>query len=74
MKSNKDKETLDLKVVAQIRETRELKKMTQEEVAKKAGMTVTFYAMMERGEANPSIVKLNKVLQALGLKFLIKKA
>ncbi|MCL4384103.1 helix-turn-helix transcriptional regulator [Patescibacteria group bacterium] len=68
------KETLDPQMVSQMREAREQKKMTQEEVAKKAGMTVTFYAMMERGEANPSVAKLNKVLQVLGLKILIKKA
>lgn len=69
-----NKETLDPKIVTQIRETRERKQMTQEEVAQKAGMTVTFYAMMERGEANPSIAKLNKVLKALDLKLHIKRA
>lgn len=72
MKSKK--ETLDPTVVAQMKEARELKKMTQEEVAKRAGMTVTFYAMMERGEANPSVAKLSKVLHVLGMKISIKKA
>lgn len=72
MKSNKEK--LDPEIVAQIREAREKKKLTQAEVAKQAKITETFYAMMERGEANPSISKLNKVLKVLGLKLLIKKA
>ncbi len=66
------RETLDKETVNKIRITREQKKLTQEEVAKKAGMTTTFYAMMERGEANPSVAKLKKVLKALGLKLLIK--
>lgn len=72
MKSNKEK--LDPEIVAQIREAREKKKITQVEVANQAGLTETFYAMMERGEANPSVSKLNKVLKVLGLKLLIKKA
>lgn len=72
MKSNKEK--LDPKIVAQIREAREKKKLTQVEVANQAGLTETFYAMMERGEANPSVSKLNKVLEVLSLKLSIKKA
>ena len=71
---NSKKEVLDPKIVAQIKEAREGKKLTQAEVAKQARVTETFYAMMERGEANPSIVKLNRILKALGLKILIKKA
>ncbi|MDP3974039.1 MAG: helix-turn-helix transcriptional regulator [Candidatus Daviesbacteria bacterium] len=69
-----EKEKLDPKIVAQIKEAREGKKLTQVEVAKQARVTETFYAMTERGEANPSIVKLNRILKALGLKILIKKA
>lgn len=72
MKSKK--EVLDPRIVVQIKEARERNKLTQAEVAEKAGLTETFYAMTERGEANPSIAKLNKILKALGLKILIKKA
>ena len=68
------KELIDPKLAAQLKEVREKKGLTQEEVAEKAGLTVTFYAMMERGEVNPSIAKLNNVLKVLGLKLLVKKA
>lgn len=68
------KELIDPELAAQLKETREKKGLTQEEVADKAGLTVTFYAMMERGEVNPSVAKLNNVLKVLGLKILVKKA
>ena len=63
-------ETLDSKNAAQIkvRETRELKKMTQEEVAKKAGISPNYYAKIERGTINTSIGKANKIAKALGVK------
>lgn len=63
------KETLDPKVVAQIKvkEARELKKMTQEEVAKKAGISPNYYAKIERGTINTSIEKANKIAKALGV-------
>lgn len=73
MKSDK-KEHIDPELAAKLKETREKMGLTQVEVAKQAGLTDTFYAMMERGEANPSVAKLNKVLKVLGLKILIKKA
>lgn len=69
-----EKELIDPVLAAQLKEAREKKGLTQEEVADQAGLTVTFYAMMERGEANPSVAKLNKVLRVLGLKILVKKA
>lgn len=63
------KQILDPKVIAQIRvkETRELKKMTQEEVAKKAGISPNYYAKIERGTINTSIEKANKIAKALGV-------
>ena len=60
--------------MTQIREAREQQHLTQAEVAEQAGMTVTYFAMIERGEVNPSWSKLEKLFSVLGLKFLVKKA
>lgn len=68
-----NKEKIDPKLATQIREAREKKNLTQAEVAKKAEVTETFYAMIERGEANPSYAKLERILNALGLKIVAKK-
>lgn len=43
-------------------------KMTQIEVAKEADITVTYYAMIERGEVNPSVEKLHKLIKVLKIK------
>lgn len=43
-------------------------KMTQLEVANEAEMTVTYYAMIERGEVNPSVEKLHKLIKVLKIK------
>ena len=71
MDTNK-KEKIDPKLAAQIKETREKKGLTQAQVAKMAKVTETFYAMTERGEANPSFAKLERILKALGLKIVAK--
>lgn len=63
----------DKQLGLQLKETREQKKLTQAEVAEKAGITVTYYAMIERGEVNPSLAKIKKLLKVLGLELLIKK-
>lgn len=47
---------------------REKKKMTQAEVAKKADLNTNYYAVIERGEVNPSVETLSKILEALGVK------
>lgn len=57
----------------QLKEAREKKKFTQADVAKQSEMTVTYYAMIERGEVNPSLEKVNKILAVLGLKLSIKE-
>lgn len=73
MKSNK-KERIDPELAAQLKEAREKKNLTQLQVAKLAKVTETFYAMTERGESNPSLAKLNRVLKTLDLKISVKKA
>lgn len=72
MKSDR-KEKIDPKLAAQLKEAREKKDLTQAQVAKMAKVTETFYAMTERGEANPSYAKLNRILNVLGLKIVAKK-
>ncbi len=69
----KKKERIDPELAAQIKEAREKKELTQLQVAKLAKVTETFYAMTERGEANPSFAKLERILKALGLKIVAKK-
>ena len=48
-----------------IKEKREQKKLTQAEVAKKAGLNTNYYAVIERGEINSSVETLNKIIDAL---------
>lgn len=43
-------------------------KMTQQEVADKAGVHVNYYARIERGEVNPSQEKLYGIVKALKVK------
>lgn len=73
MKSDK-KDRIDPELASRLKETREKKGFTQAEVAKQAKVTETFYAMMERGETNPSVAKLKRVLNVLGLEISVKKA
>lgn len=53
-----------------IKEAREKKKMTQAQVAEKAGMNTNYYAVIERGEINPSYETLKKIADALEIKSL----
>ena len=50
-----------------IKEIREQKELTQEEVAKKAGISTNYYSKIERGTVNTSIEKANKIAKALGV-------
>ena len=50
-----------------IKEIREQKELTQEEVAKKAGISANYYAKIERGTVNTSIGKATKIAKALGV-------
>lgn len=51
-----------------IRQAREKKGWTQEELAKKAGIDSNSYAKVERGESKPYGVTLVKIIKALGVK------
>ena len=48
-----------------IRDTREQKKLTQEELAEKLGLSVTGYAKIERGETQINYDRLEKIAKAL---------
>lgn len=66
MDSPKDLKNLGRK----LKEAREKKKMTQAQVAEKAGMNTNYYAVIERGEINPSYETLKKIAEALDIKSL----
>lgn len=70
MARNKPSESLQ-RIAAKLRLARENTKLTQSQVAKKAEITVNYYAMIERGEVNPSVNKLLKIIKALNIKPLI---
>lgn len=54
-----------------VKSAREKLGMTQAEVAQKADMTVNYYAMIERGEVNPSFEKIKSIAEVLKLKITI---
>lgn len=51
----------------QIREARAKAKLTQTEVAAKAGIDVNYYARIERGIGNPSFLKLHSIMKTLNM-------
>jgi len=54
-----------------LKEARLKLNFTQANVAKKAGLTVTYYAMIERDEVNPSYEKLKSIVDVLKMKITI---
>ena len=54
-----------------VKTAREKAGLTQLEVAEKADMTVNYYAMIERGEVNPSFEKIKAIAKVLKLKITI---
>ena len=53
-----------------LKKFREEAGQTQAQVAEAAGLNTNYYARIERGEENPSFVKLQKIMKALGIKSL----
>ena len=51
-----------------LRGIRDKKKMTQAEVALKAGITTNYYSRVERGEENPTYKTIMALAKALGVK------
>jgi transcriptional regulator with XRE-family HTH domain len=52
-------------------EARLKKRMTQREVAERAGLSQVMIARLESGTSNPTLATLNKVLGALGKKLTV---
>ena len=48
-----------------LRQIRVRKNLSQEQVAKAAGYSITYYAGIERGEENPTITVLENICKAL---------
>lgn len=53
-----------------LRTLREKARLTQAEVATKASISINYYARIERGEENPTWVKVEHIKKALGVKSL----
>jgi len=51
-----------------LREARERKNLVQEEVANAVGISITYYASIERGEENPTIAVIEGICRALKIK------
>lgn len=68
---NDEREQARKELGEKMKKARERLKLTQADVAKSAGITTTYYAMIERGEVNPSYDKLQGIMKALKLKSLI---
>ena len=62
-----DDEVLKQRTADKIRAARRAAHLTQAEVAKKAGMSETHYAQIERAEKNPSGTYLYKIIEAIGI-------
>ena len=51
-----------------LKEIRERRNLSQEEVAKNIGISVTYYAGIERGEENPTLAVIKGICKALKIK------
>lgn len=58
-------ENIKAKFGKHLRALRDERKLTQEELADRAGMHFTYIGQIERGIRNPSLVNLNKLAKAL---------
>ncbi len=51
-----------------LKEIRERKNLSQEEVANIVGISITYYAGIERGEENPTFAVLGRICRTLRIK------
>lgn len=56
------------KIGKKLKKARLSKKLTQLEVAEKSGVSVNYYARIERDEVNPSIEIFESILKVIGVK------
>ena len=52
-------------IAGRLKQIRLKQRLTQIEVAKKAGISTNYYARCERGEVKPSVYVLEKITKAL---------
>ena len=55
------------KVAKTLRDARKSKRMTQNEVAEKVGVSRTYYADVERGRYNPSLALMTRLAKLLNI-------
>ena len=60
-----DDKTSIQRTAKRLRSARLAKGLTQVVVAKKSGVSISYYAQVERGEVNPTASKLLKIIYAL---------
>jgi len=60
-----------MKISEQIKEIRLSQKITQKELAKKAGLSRVSIGEIERGNSSPTTSNLNQIAEALGGKLII---
>jgi len=57
--------TMHNKLGATLRKLRELRGITQSELAEKAGFTITYISLIESGKRNPTAQALHKIADVL---------
>lgn len=62
------KSKIQSKIGENIRIARQRMELTQNDVAKKADVSVNYYARIERGEVNPSVDTLKAIFSVLNVK------
>ena len=60
--------TTQEKIAKNLKNVRDQKRMTQEDVAKKAKISTNYYSRIERCDAVPTITTLEQIVKALGVK------
>ena len=61
------------KVMVVLKDRRKSIKLTQKELAKKAGLTKQYVSLVERGDVRPSLDMIAKIAHPLGLKVCLKE-
>jgi len=61
-----DKDSIE-RTAARLRKARKSMKLTQAEVAQKAGISENHYAQIERAEKNPSTSNFSNIVKAIGI-------
>lgn len=61
-------QTSRLQVAKNLKRVRSEKHLTQRDIAEKAGISVNYYARIERADVKPSVETLEKIIKALNVK------